>query len=135
MLLGAAALLLATACTSSPSRGKTQNTYSGEEGTSEIEATAANAQLHRDLEIQRIRSERRDGRLHVQFDLRNKRQGSQAIEWSIEWKDAAGFTIDDRSHWQPLVIGGGGYETISITATSPDAAAWRLQVRPSSPVR
>lgn len=112
-----------------------QNTYVMEEGSAEATQSAMDSALARSLEILNVRSKRADGRLHVQFDLRNRRNTTSPIEWRLEWQDASGFKVDSLDTWTPLVIGGGGSETVSAVGPTPEAAIWRLSVRNRSAIR
>jgi len=115
-------------------RGTTQNTYVGDEGT-EVEETFGDPQLAKELVLESIKTERRDDRLFVQFNLRNTRSSNLAIEWAIEWFDASGFLIDTPHRWEPASMGGKGYKTITRTAPTPEAAEFRLGVRKPNTVR
>lgn len=132
VLLGAALLLLA-AC--GAPRGTSSNAVRGQEGSSELEEIDGSRGLRNDLEIVGYRSERRDGRLHVQFDLRNKRGSNLAFEWTMDWYDSSGFRIDTQEHWRPVAIGGKGFETIAVTAPTPEASSFKLEYRLPNPVR
>ncbi len=123
--LGLALLLLAGACVS---KGTSQDTYVGGEGA-ETEKIGGTSGISNSLEMVGIRSERRDGRLFVQFELHNKRGSNLAFEWTVEWFDDAGFRIDWPQHWAPTALGGKGYEIISLTGPTPNASSWRLAVR------
>lgn len=85
--------------------------------------------------MESIKFERRDGKLFVQFNLRNTRSSNLAIEWAIEWFDASGFKIDTPRRWQPAALGGKGFETITQTAPTPEASSFRLGVRKPNTVR
>ena len=123
--LGLALLLAATSC---QSRGTSQDTYLGGEGaeTKRIEGTSG---ISGSLEMVGVHSERRDGRLFVQFELHNKRGSNLAFEWSAEWFDDGGFKIDWPDHWTPAMITGKGFEVISLTGPTPNATSWRLNVQ------
>jgi uncharacterized protein YcfL len=127
-----AALLLGAACSST--RGRPENTYVGAEGAAKMEMLEGNPGLDRDLEILNPRSERRQGRLYVEFDLRNKRASNLPLEWSVEWFDTAGFEVEAARSWTPIVIGAKGFESLSMLAPTPAATSWRLHVRPPNPV-
>ncbi len=122
-------LLLPLAC-GTPGVGPT-STVRGREGSPELKELDGERSLNKDLEIVRYRSERRDGRLHVQFDLQNKRDSNLAFEWSMEWFDSAGFRIETGDHWTPVVLGGKGFETIAMTAPTTEASIFKLAYRRS----
>lgn len=140
--LGASALglfLLVCSSTGCSSSGTTsgysaQNTYKGGEDAP-LEELRGDRSLAGKLEMEQVRSERRDGRLHVQFELRNKSTSNLAFGWMVEWFDDSGFLIDYPSHWTPVSMGGQAYKTISVTAPVPAASQWRLAVEPLSNVR
>jgi len=140
-LMGLAALLLAAllptvvACRSTGLRsGTAQNTYVGGEGL-ETEELVGNRSLAKDLEMTQVRSERRDGRLHVQFELHNKRTANLAIEWTVDWFDDGGFRIDWPRRWSPVSLVGQGYNTIAFTAPVPEASQWRFAVEYPNAIR
>lgn len=133
----AAAALLATltvGCLAFESRGTAQNTYTVDE-SGEITETFGDRGLAKDLVMEDIRTERRDGRLLVQFNLRNTRSSNLAIEWAIAWFDGSGFRIDVPEHWTPAALGGKGYETVTRTAPTPEASSFRLGFRKPNTVR
>jgi len=124
--------LLSAACVSS---GGPQNTYTGREGEHELEVQRANKALADALKIVDVRSERRDERLLVQFQLRNDMPRQLEVEYMLEWFDAAGFVVAMPQHWEPLVIGASGSKTISASAPTPATSSWKLAVRPRTAVR
>ena len=134
--LGAAIFILAAVvsaalfagCSSTGSRGTAQNSYTSEDGA-EVEEDFGDPGLARDLLMEGVRTERRDGRLFVQFNLRNTRPSNLAIEWAIVWLDSGGFQVDTQQHWTPAAMGGSGFETVSATAPTPEATGFRLGLR------
>jgi hypothetical protein len=112
------------ACTSGPGP---HNSY--EPGAEAFEERLGDPALAQSLVLESIRTERRDDRLHVQFDLRNRLTTTLPIEWTIVWFDTGGFRIDGPIQWTPAVLGGEGRESIVRTAISPKAAAFKLEVR------
>lgn len=134
LCLPAGLLLLVLSGCGAP-RGGTTNTVRGTEGSPDLQQLDGGRTLSKDLEIVRYRSERRDGRLHVQFDLQNKRGSNLAFEWQMEWFDSSDFKIDTQDHWTPIVIGGKGFETIAVTAPTPEASIFRLAYRLPDTVR
>jgi uncharacterized protein YcfL len=134
----AAALVAGVAslgCKAFEPRGTAQNTYIGKEGGGELESLEGDPALADDLVMEGIRSERRDDRLFVQFNLKNTRNSNLAFEWTMEWFDASGFKISTAQHWTPVAIGGMGYETITQTAPTPEATSWRLGLRKPNSIR
>ena len=127
-IVGLAAAALLCACTSSP--GGPQNTYTFREGAP-LEEVQGNPQLAAVLKIKNIQGKRLDdGRLMSQFELVSLDSRQQHIDWTVEWFDASGMALPMPGAWTPLEIGGKGVETIQITAPKPEAASWRLAVRP-----
>ena len=122
------------ACAASKPKGQAQNTYVGGEGL-EMQERIGNRGLERDLKILRPISERRDGRLHVQFELHNGKTRDLALEYAVTWRDSAGFAIDTPWRWTPMSIVGQGYRTINITGPTPEASQWELHVQKPSSVR
>jgi len=130
-LVTTAALL--GACTAPP-RGTPTNTYVGNQAGKQQEYLG-DPDLARKFVLLDIKTERRDGRLRVQFDLKNTTSTDLPIEWSIEWKDAGGFRIDTNPHWRPTMVAGKGFESIQDIAPVPEAAMFQLQIRQPSPIR
>jgi uncharacterized protein YcfL len=91
--------------------------------------------LASELKILHPRSERRDGRLVVQFELVNERAGQLDLEWAIEWFDAGELRVDAPERWTPIAIGGRGSKTLQATGPTPSAISWRLAVRRPSTVQ
>jgi hypothetical protein len=135
--LAAAGLLLMAGLAGcmTPSRGRAQNSYAGSEGRAEIDESIGDRDLERKFVLVGTRTERRDDRLFIQFELKNTTAADLAIEWAVEWRDAGGFRIDTARHWTPAVVGGGGVEPIAQTAPVPEAIGFKLHIRESSPVR
>ena len=134
----AAALLalgLAGACTSTP-RGS-QNAYEGGEGQAELERIEGNKTLARALDVRDVRTRRNeDGRLVVQFELKNTRSNALRFAWAADWFDQAGFRIDDTTrHWEPVSLGGYGSTYLTLTSPTPAAGSWKLQVTSPDEVR
>jgi len=126
--LAALALLLPAACRTTP-KG-TENTYTGTEGSMEIGRIEGNQMLASRLKIVDPKSRRlADGRLQVQFDLRNSSSSQTEFAWTVDWFDASGFEISQASHrYEPVALGGGAWKTLTITAPTPEAVSWRLGI-------
>ncbi|MEW6072265.1 MAG: YcfL family protein [Planctomycetota bacterium] len=122
-VLGLALVLGAAAC---QSKGTSQDTYLPGEEWQKIEGVSG---ISDDLEMQDIRSERRDDRLHVQFELHNTRGSNLAFEWNAVWFDDSGYKIDWPDHWRPVSIPGKGFEILHLVAPTPQATSWRLYVQ------
>ena len=133
MLLGTALSAALIACVSKP-KGQAQNTYLGGEGL-EMEAVVGNRGLERDIKVLRPISERRDERLHVQFELHNRRTRDMSFEYAVSWFDASGFVIDHPWRWTPMTIVGQGFKNINITGPTPEASQWKLHVQKPNTVR
>jgi uncharacterized protein YcfL len=121
-------LLLPAACRITP-KGS-QNTYTGTEGSMEIERIEENGDLAARLKIVNPKSRRlADGRLQVQFDLQNTRDSQTEFAWAVDWFDASGFVIKTAHRaFEPMNLGGGAVRTLSITAPTPESASWRLSI-------
>jgi len=117
-----------------PSRGNPQNTFTGNEH-GEIEEAFGDPRLAGQFQLLGVKTQRREDRLFVQFDLHNKTNSNLSVEWALEWRDDQGFKIDAPENWRPLQLGGRGYETITATAPVPQASTFRLGVRKPSTVR
>lgn len=124
---------LLAACTMPP-RGTPTNTYVGNQAGKQQEYLG-DPDLAKKFVLLDIKTERRDGRLRVQFDLKNTTGTDLPIEWSIEWKDASGFRIDTNPHWRPTMVAGKGFESIQDIAPVPEAAMFQLQIRRTSAIR
>ena len=124
---------LLAACTSPP-RGTPTNTYVGNQAGKQQEYLG-DPELAKSFVLIGIKTERRDGRLRVQFDLRNTTGADLPIEWSIAWKDASGFNLDTNPHWRPTMVAGKGFESIQDVAPVPEADSFQLQIRRPSPIR
>ena len=127
--------LLPQACAAPfPSRGNPQHTYVGGEA-GEVEEVFGDARLRRQFQLVGVRTQRREGRLFVQFDLQNRTNSNLAVEYALEWRDDQGFKVDSPANWRPVQVGGRGSHTITATAPVPAASTFTLGVRKPSPVR
>jgi len=133
LTLAATGILLA-GCASQPPRGTPTNTYEGDEAGKRDEFIG-DRDLAAKFVLVGIKTEPRDDRLRVQFDLKNTTSGDLAVEWAIEWKDRSGFRINTRPHWQPAMVSGQGFQTIQATAPTSEAAVFQLLLRKPTPVR
>jgi uncharacterized protein YcfL len=120
-------------CASQPPHGTATNTYEGDEAR--MDEFIGDRDLAAKFVLVGIKTEPRDGRLRVQFDLKNTTPADLAVEWAIEWKDKSGFRINTRPHWQPAMVSGQGFHTIQATAPTPEAAVFQLLLRRPTPVR
>ena len=93
-------------------------------------AVEGNEILARVLQIKNPRSRRTaDGRMQVQFELENSRSTHLDFAWAVDWFDQTGFKVQDNTrHWEPTALGGYGITTLSITAPTPAASSWKLQI-------
>ena len=130
MTLALAVVTLAAGCTFSGT-----NSYTGVLGDTELIQERRNTSLARRLTILTPRSRWDGDRLLVEFDLCNKRGAPLEIEYRVEWFDRDGFVVDTRHHWHPLVLAERSEVPLSLTAPTPDAVTWKLDVRESEPVR
>ncbi len=128
-LAGCALLVLgAAACRSTP-RGN-ENQYSGSEGSHEIQRVEGNRDLAARLAILSPRSRRlEDGRLQVEFDLKNTRSSQTEFAWTVDWFDRDGFEVETAHRsFEPMALGGGAVRTIKITSPTPESVSWRLSI-------
>ncbi len=126
---------LVAGCRTIDSGGSAQNTYSGEYGDGEVTESLGDSRLARQLVMESIRTDRRDGRLYVQFDLRNAQSSNRAFEWTIVWLDGNGMVLDTPRTWTPAKLGGNDVLTISRTAPDGTATGFRLGVRRPNTIR
>jgi uncharacterized protein YcfL len=126
--------LLLAACASQPPLGTPTNAYTGNQ-VGKHEEFVGDRDLAAKFVMLNILTEQRDGRLRVQFDLKNTTPADLAVEWAIEWKDASGFQVDTNPHWQPVVVSGRGFHSIQATAPAPAANTFQLHLRKPTPVR
>lgn len=127
------AAVLVSACTMPP-RGTATNTYTAD-ADGKQEQFIGDRDLAAKFVLLGIKREYRDGRLRFQFDLKNTTPADLAIEWAVQWKDANGFEIDSNPHWRPTMVAGQGFESIQLTAPTPEAAGFQLQFRKPTPIR
>jgi hypothetical protein len=128
-----AGTLLGSGCATAPYGP--QNTYTGREGAAELQRDIGNSELDHHVELRDIHSERRDGRLLVQFELNSDLSSASSIEWMVEWYDDKNFLIDVPRHWEPVVIGPRGHHSCTIIGPTTSASAWKLSVRPRNEVK
>lgn len=121
-------LLLGSACRSAP-RGS-ENQYSGSEGSLELRSSEGNRDLAARLAILNPRSRRlADGRLQVEFDLKNTRSNQTEFAWTVDWFDRDGFEVQTAQRaFEPMALGGGAMRTLQITSPTPNAVSWRLSI-------
>lgn len=127
------ALVLLTACVSGP-LGTGTNTYSADQAGKRDEFIG-DRDLAQKFVLVDIKSETRDGRLRVQFDLKNTTPGDLPVEWAMEWRDRNGFLIDTNPHWQSIRVTGQGFHSIQATGPTTDAAVWKILLRKPTPIR
>jgi uncharacterized protein YcfL len=125
------ATLILGACSTS---GAT-NTYGGTEG-SEAVAVIGDRGLGRHLEMRHVRVRRNaEQRLHVQFELHNRRSSEVDFDWAMQWFDDSGFVLDLPKDWRPVALSGDAFEYVSVTAPLPAASQYKLALRAASRVR
>lgn len=134
LLAARVAILLAPAACTSPPLGTGTNTYSGD-AAGECQELIGDRDLAARFVLLDIKRELRDGRLRVQFDLKNTTPGDLAIEWAVQWKDSSGFNVDSSPHWTPAIFSGQGLHSIQLTAPTPQATGFQMQFRKPTPVR
>jgi len=133
-LLAAVLATLVCSCATHGPLGTGTNTYSGDlsGGAQEF---IGDRDLAAKFVLVGLKTETREGRRRVQFDLKNTTSADLRIEWAIEWQDESGFRVDTNPHWKPLVVTGQGFESIQATAPTQDACQFQLQLRKQSPIR
>jgi uncharacterized protein YcfL len=131
LALTATGILLA--CASQPPRGTATNTYAGDEG-GKLEECIGDRDLEARFVMVNIRTETRDDRLRVQFDLKNTTPADLQVEWALNWSDRSGFLVGTNPHWRPAIVSGRGFHAIQATAPSPEATVWKLALRRPTPV-
>ena len=106
-----------------------QNTYKGGDDLDSMTRVEKNFYLRDCLSILDVRTREIDGKKQVQFELQNKTNRNLPFAWAVLWFDANGFQIPDGTHhWEPLVLGGHGKKILLITAPTPSAMTWQLEV-------
>ena len=122
------------ACSTTPPLGTGTNTYTGD-AAGKRQDFVGDRDLAAKFVLLDIKRETRDGRLWVQFDLKNTTSGDLPIEWAVRWKDGSGFDIDTNPHWTPVMVTGQGLQSIQLVAPTPQAAGFQLQFRKPTPIR
>ena len=134
LLIPLSSLLAVLACATTPPLGTGTNTYTGD-AAGQRQEFVGDRDLAAKFVLLDIKRDTRDGRLWVQFDLKNTTSGDLAIEWAVQWKDASGFDIDMNPHWTPAIVTGGGLHSIQLVGPTPQAAVFQLQFRKPTPIR
>jgi len=127
-------LVLSSACLG-PGLISPENTYKSSEGQHGVDQSIGDRDLERKFVLLGTRTERRDGRLFVQFELKNTTGAEQRIEWCLDWLDASDFHIDSVRSWTPAVVGGNGVIPIQATAPTLQAKGFKLRIRRTSAIR
>lgn len=122
------------ACASQPPRGTATNTYAGDEA-GKLEEFIGDRELEAKFVMVNIRTETRDDRLRVQFDLKNTTPADLQVEWAINWSDSSGFRIKTNPHWRPAIVSGQGFHAIQAVAPTPEAKVWKLELRRPTSIR
>ena len=133
-LLLAASGIMCCACASQPPAGTSTNTYTGDQAGKRTESVG-DRDLAARFVMLNIRSETREGRMRVQFELKNTTPGDLAVEWAIRWSDSNGFLIDTSPHWTPAIVTGQGFHAIQAVAPAAEARVWQLELRRPTPVK
>ena len=134
LLIPLSCILVAVACGTTPPLGTGTNTYTGD-AAGQRQELVGDRDLAAKFVLLDIKREVRDGRLRVQFDLKNTTSGDLPIEWAVKWTDASGFTIDTNPHWTPVIVTGGGLHSIQIVGPTQQASGFQLQFRKPTPIR
>ncbi|MHC4263384.1 MAG: DUF1425 domain-containing protein [Planctomycetota bacterium] len=115
--------------------GESMNSYVVTEGQIDVQTDRKNWYLKRQVSVEGVVSERRDGHLFVQARIQNEGNGERKLEWQIEWYDGSGLLVGKPTAWEILRLGGGELHTLQRTAPTPAAISMRLNLRPQDSVR
>lgn len=128
VLLALASLAL-VAC--SAARSGSQNVYTSGAEKTELEAVEGNSTLAHYLKLQNQRKRvLPDGRAQYQVELHNTLDQHLSFAWAVDWFDDQFFKIPDATrHWEPETLGGGGFKVLQLTAPTPQATSYRLQIQ------
>ena len=122
ILLGLAALL--PAC-----RGSSPVTsYVVHESITDVDTISQFAGLS-GVDVIDVRTQRQAGFLQVQLTVQNNRGGDLELEYSDEWMDQNGFTVDAQGGWKGTRLGRGETRTLDLQATAPTAVSVRVNLR------
>lgn len=67
----------------------------------------------------------------IQVSVTNRNQNNINLQYKITWFDSCGMELDSNlSHWEPVEIYGRMTKTISLTAHSPMADSFTINIRP-----
>jgi len=121
-------------CASQPPHGVPTNTYSADQA-GKRDAFLGDKDLAAKFVLMNIRTETRDGRLRVQFDLKNTTSADLPIEWAIKWSDQNGFVVDTNPNWRPVIVTGQGFQSIQATAPTMEAKIFQLELRKPTPIK
>lgn len=133
--LALALCVLPFACRASGSEGGPVTSYRGAEATANVEVLGGDRYLRKALEVVEPRYERRDGFLHVQFQLANQTGGERLVEYSVEWFDDSGLSLGRSANWRRVQIPGFGKHTVQLVGPTPEATDWELMLRKATSVR
>ena len=74
-----------------------------------------------------LSTQRRQGRMVVELDLKNSSERAIDFAWSVEWMDRSGAALPGAAAvWRALRLEAGERTPIEIEAPHPSASSWRL---------
>ncbi len=100
-------------------------------GASGSESGAENAAVSSHLTIRNPKKQvRDDGRIEVQFELKNELTESVSFAWALRWFDAKGLEVPvGELAFERQKLGAGASAQIHAIAPSRDAVAYKLAVQ------
>ncbi|MFD0929659.1 YcfL family protein [Methylophilus glucosoxydans] len=76
-----------------------------------------------------LRSQTRNGLLHVQAEVQNKLNQNANVFWRVRWLNDGGFQIGDGEVWKPVNVGPGQLKLLESVATSPQAVDFKYEIK------
>ena len=76
-----------------------------------------------------LRSQSRNGLLHVQAEVQNKYNQIANVSWRVRWLDDGGFQIGDGEVWKPVTLGTGQIRLLESVATSQKAVDFKYEIK------
>lgn len=76
-----------------------------------------------------LRSQTRNGMLHVQAEIENKLNQNNQVLWRVRWLNDGGFQIGDGEVWKPIIIGPKQSKVLESVATSPKAVDFKYEIK------
>ncbi len=69
------------------------------------------------------------GKLKVMANLRNRTNQDHTVQVQTVFRDANGFSIDDDTPWETILLTANETRTISTTSTTPKAERYTIRIR------